>query len=85
MAVLEKRLREKASPWNWRRAPDASWPRPATTRYTARAALKRAIQKYLENPLARDILAGKFGSGQVIRAKREGEAIAFETAAAVIN
>jgi ATP-dependent Clp protease ATP-binding subunit ClpB len=39
--------------------------------------VKRAIQQYLENPLSRDILAGKFAEGSVIRVKREGEALEF--------
>jgi len=29
--------------------------------------LKRAIQRYLENGLAEDILAGRFGAGDVVR------------------
>ena len=47
--------------------------------------LKRAIQKYIENPLSKDLLAGKFGAGQVIRAEREGVGIAFESAAVVVK
>ena len=34
--------------------------------------LKRAIQQYLENPLAQDILQGKFMPGEVIRAELNG-------------
>ena len=40
--------------------------------------LKRAIQQYLENPLAQDILKGKFVPGDTIKAEREGDHIRFE-------
>ncbi|MDA7742077.1 ATP-dependent chaperone ClpB [Francisellaceae bacterium] len=39
--------------------------------------LKRAIQQYLENPLANEILAGKYLPGAVISAKTENEKIVF--------
>lgn len=39
--------------------------------------LKRAIQHYLENPLAHDLLTGKFLPGTVIEVKLEGEALKF--------
>src|SRR5438034_2374544 len=39
--------------------------------------LKRAIQQEIENPLARDILAGKFAAGDTIRVSQENGAIAF--------
>ncbi len=39
--------------------------------------LKRAIQQYIENPLAMDILKGRFGDGAAIRADLEGERIVF--------
>ena len=32
--------------------------------------LKRAVQKHLENPLAEEILAGRFGAGDTIRVDR---------------
>jgi len=47
--------------------------------------LKRAIQKYLENPLSKEILGGKIGSGQTVRVTREGDRLAFREAAAVVN
>ncbi|MYM64602.1 ATP-dependent chaperone ClpB [Pseudomaricurvus sp. HS19] len=37
--------------------------------------LKRAIQQYIENPLAQDVLAGKFAPGDTIHAKLEGDRI----------
>jgi ATP-dependent Clp protease ATP-binding subunit ClpB len=40
--------------------------------------LKRAIQQYLENPLAHEILKGKFIPGDTIRAEREGDHIRFD-------
>ncbi len=39
--------------------------------------LKRAIQQQLENPLAQDILAGRFASGDVIRVNAEGGKLVF--------
>jgi ATP-dependent Clp protease ATP-binding subunit ClpB len=39
--------------------------------------LKRAIQQQLENPLAQDILAGKFPPGTAIRATLSGNAAVF--------
>ena len=39
--------------------------------------LKRAIQQYLENPLAQEILQGRFLPGQTIKAALDGEVIAF--------
>jgi ATP-dependent Clp protease ATP-binding subunit ClpB len=42
--------------------------------------LKRAIQQYIENPLAMDILKGRFADGAAIRADLEGEQIVFAAA-----
>lgn len=39
--------------------------------------LKRSLQQYLENPLAQDILAGRFMPGSTIDVKREKDALAF--------
>ena len=39
--------------------------------------LKRAIQRWIENPLAQDILAGKFMPGTTIHADVEGEQLVF--------
>jgi ATP-dependent Clp protease ATP-binding subunit ClpB len=41
--------------------------------------LKRAIQQYIENPLAMELLKGSYGDGARIRAEREGDHIVFET------
>jgi ATP-dependent Clp protease ATP-binding subunit ClpB len=43
--------------------------------------LKRAIQKELENPLAQQILAGKFQPGDTIEVSLQGEDLVFEAAA----
>ncbi len=40
--------------------------------------LKRAIQRWIENPLAQDILAGKFMPGTTIHADIEGEQLVFK-------
>ncbi len=42
--------------------------------------LKRAIQQIIENPLAMDILKGRFGDGAHIYADLEGDKIAFTAA-----
>jgi len=42
--------------------------------------LKRSIQRYLEDPLALELLDGKFADGDCIFAEAEGEAIKFFTA-----
>jgi ATP-dependent Clp protease ATP-binding subunit ClpB len=40
--------------------------------------LKRAIQSQLENPLAQKILAGEFGSGDVVHVDAEGGHLVFK-------
>lgn len=40
--------------------------------------LKRAIQQFIENPLAQEILAGKFEPGQTIRVEVESDQIVFK-------
>jgi ATP-dependent Clp protease ATP-binding subunit ClpB len=39
--------------------------------------LKRAIRQQLENPLAQEILAGRFGSGDTIRVDLAGDGLTF--------
>jgi ATP-dependent Clp protease ATP-binding subunit ClpB len=39
--------------------------------------LKRAIQHQLENPLAQDILAGRFGPGDVVAVDAQGDELGF--------
>jgi len=39
--------------------------------------LKRAIQRFVEDPLARQILAGTVSRGQLIRGEREGDQLVF--------
>ena len=39
--------------------------------------LKRAIQQYLENPLAQEVLAGKFNLGDTVVAKLDGDKVVF--------
>jgi ATP-dependent Clp protease ATP-binding subunit ClpB len=42
--------------------------------------LKRAIQQYIENPLALEILKGNVGEGAVLEARAEGERMVFKDA-----
>ncbi len=44
--------------------------------------LKRAIQQQLENPLAQDLLAGRFGPGDTVRVDVEGDRLVFGKVAA---
>jgi ATP-dependent Clp protease ATP-binding subunit ClpB len=39
--------------------------------------LKRAVQRLVENPLALELLEGRFGDGDLVRADVDGDAIAF--------
>jgi len=41
--------------------------------------LKRAIQQWIENPLAQDILGGKFVAGQTIKADVAGDKLVFHS------
>jgi ATP-dependent Clp protease ATP-binding subunit ClpB len=41
--------------------------------------LKRAIQRLIENPLAMELLKGRFTPGEVIHAQAEGDHLRFET------
>ena len=40
--------------------------------------LKRAIQQYMENPLAEALLSGKFVAGDAIRARKAKNLVVFE-------
>jgi ATP-dependent Clp protease ATP-binding subunit ClpC len=40
--------------------------------------MRRAIQRYVEDPLSEMVLRGRFKSGSVVRAVKKGEALAFE-------
>jgi ATP-dependent Clp protease ATP-binding subunit ClpB len=44
--------------------------------------LKRAIQRLVENPLALELLEGRFVDGDLVRASVDGDSIGFEIAAA---
>ena len=39
--------------------------------------LKRAIQKYIENPLSMEILQGNVHEGMTVQAELEGETVRF--------
>jgi len=42
--------------------------------------LRRAVQRYIEDPMAQEILAGKFGKSEEVIIKRQGEKLSFEPA-----
>lgn len=39
--------------------------------------LKRALQKIIENPLAQEVLAGKYAPGEVVRASLQEDEVRF--------
>jgi ATP-dependent Clp protease ATP-binding subunit ClpB len=41
--------------------------------------LKRSIQTHLETPLARELLAGRFGAGDTVSVEVHGEELMFHT------
>jgi ATP-dependent Clp protease ATP-binding subunit ClpB len=41
--------------------------------------LKRSIQTHLETPLARELLAGRFGAGDTVSVEAHGEELGFHT------
>jgi ATP-dependent Clp protease ATP-binding subunit ClpB len=43
--------------------------------------LKRAIQRYLQDPLAKEIIAGRFKAGDRVRVDREGDRLTFSAVA----
>jgi ATP-dependent Clp protease ATP-binding subunit ClpB len=45
--------------------------------------LKRAIQQHIENPLAQEILSGRFVAGDVVRVDAQGERLTFTTQSGV--
>jgi ATP-dependent Clp protease ATP-binding subunit ClpB len=47
--------------------------------------LRRAIQRHLENPLAREVLSGRFVSGDRVAVRLEAGAPAFESASPVLQ
>jgi ATP-dependent Clp protease ATP-binding subunit ClpB len=47
--------------------------------------LKRAIQNQLENPLAQEILAGRFGPGDLVRVDRDRDHLVFASSAAAAS
>ncbi|MGH7410543.1 MAG: ATP-dependent Clp protease ATP-binding subunit ClpC, partial [Candidatus Methylomirabilis sp.] len=42
--------------------------------------LRRAIQRYVEDPLAEEVLRGRFAEGGSLRIKLEGDVLTFEEA-----
>jgi ATP-dependent Clp protease ATP-binding subunit ClpB len=84
MAVLEARLRERGIALELDEGARRFLAEAGYDPVYGARPLKRAIQRTLENPLAREILAGRFGSGQTIRARHDGEALVFEAEAEVV-
>ena len=53
------------------------WPKSGFDPAYGARPLKRAIQKRLENPLASEILSGRYQSGDVIRVEMKGKDVVF--------
>jgi len=47
--------------------------------------LKRAIQRLLENPLALELLEGRFAEGDTVRVDAQGDELVFERAEAAVS
>ena len=47
--------------------------------------LRRVIQRFLEDPMAEEIIARRIKSGSIVRAFRKGEALDFEEQAAPVE
>ena len=62
-----------------RRGQGPAWPSEGYDPAFGARPLKRAIQRYLQDPLAREIIAGRFCSGDVIEVDRDGDEIVFRT------
>jgi ATP-dependent Clp protease ATP-binding subunit ClpB len=77
MQHLAKRLAERRMTLTLSDAARDFLARKGYDRVYGARPLKRAIQQYIENPLAMDILRGRFGDGDHIRADLEGDAIVF--------
>ncbi len=58
-----------------------SWRKGATILLTAHAPLKRAIQKYVQDPLAEKVLQGEFPDGSVIKVVTGSDRLNFERGA----
>jgi ATP-dependent Clp protease ATP-binding subunit ClpC len=43
--------------------------------------MRRAVERYLEDPMAEDILRGSFKAGDKVEVTREGEKLSFKVAA----
>ncbi|MFZ4683334.1 MAG: ATP-dependent Clp protease ATP-binding subunit, partial [Terrimicrobiaceae bacterium] len=41
--------------------------------------MRRAVEKYLEDPVAEELLRGTIKSGETIQVKRDGEKLGFKT------
>lgn len=65
---IKLELKEEAKSWLLKQGYDPV--------YGARP-LRRAIQRYVENPLSAQILRGEFGEGNIIVVDREGEGLSF--------
>jgi ATP-dependent Clp protease ATP-binding subunit ClpA len=59
------------------RTSGSAWPSAATTRHSARVPLKRMSQRRIENPLAVEVLAGRFAEGDTIVVEPDGETLRF--------
>ena len=83
---LQKRLAErKITIEPHRGGAQDCWPSGATTRSSARGRSSARIQRMVENPLAVEVLAGRFHEGDhmVVEARRDRETFTFRKEAPV--
>ncbi|MEE4355637.1 MAG: ATP-dependent chaperone ClpB [Desulfococcaceae bacterium] len=83
MQRLRRRLEEKQMHLEMSESARAFLAEKGYDRVYGARPLKRAIQKYIENPLALEILKGNVNEGSRIEARAEGEQIVFSFKTAV--
>lgn len=79
VALLQKRLHEKDLDFTLTDAALTFLTEVGYDPVYGARPLKRAIQQYLENPLARDILLGRFLPGDMIVVDKDGDKLGFRT------
>src|SRR5438874_1822536 len=79
LSRLTKRLAQQNITLKWSDSSETMIEREGYDPVYGARPLKRAIQRYLLDPLSMNILEGKFGEGQTIRAEAKNGAIEFRT------
>ena len=84
LAILQKRLEERGLLLEVDPAAEAYLAEEGYDPDFGARPLRRAIQRLVENPLAKEVLSGAFAPGDTVRVVRRGEGLAFEKAGGVV-